>query len=206
MKVTFKEITCQYDLVRAAIQKDISLPVNPSDDDYTVYDKTLVSYPISPDYLVNTNTYRCPFYDCKLLLDCNQASEISPTPSPFELKLITANDTFQVNTDPIWEFDRNLCVQCKNKFYTGGVDSLTFNTKLWCPNTIKVWQPPNLKSQWYYATPDQSLIPTFVFDSFKTQTSACQVYQYSVFGAPDVHLIPFGLDITNPIVETLVLG
>jgi hypothetical protein len=144
INVNFKELTCKYELVAASLRRDISWPVNVSDDDDGTYDKTLVSYSIFSDYLVNTNTYRCPHSDCKLLLNCNTASVISTSPSPFELRLIAANDTFQVNTDPIWEFDRSVCLQCSNKY--SAVKSLTFTSKVSCPNSIKIWQPSNLVS------------------------------------------------------------
>ena len=94
MKITFKELTCEYELVQAFSRKDISLLIEVGDNDDTTYDMTIRSYSIFSDYLVNTNTYRCPHSDCKLLLNCNTASVISISPSIFEQRLVAANDTF----------------------------------------------------------------------------------------------------------------
>lgn len=92
MQLDFKDTSCKYELVKAASQLDISLPINVGDDDDTTYDQTLRSYSIFPDYLINTNTYRCPHSECKLLLNC--VTFISTSPNPFEQRLIASNDTF----------------------------------------------------------------------------------------------------------------
>ena len=135
MQLNFKDTSCKHELVKAASPSDISLTINVGDDDDTTYDQTLRSYSIFPDYLINTNIYRCPHSECKLLLNC--VTLISTSPDPFEQRLIASNDTFQVNTDPIWEFDRSICVQCRNKY--GSVDSLSFKTTLTLANDIVIW-------------------------------------------------------------------
>ena len=65
---------------------------------------------------------------------------------------------------------------CSNKY--GPVKSETFHVQVDCPNDIKVFEPdldPSWISQLYDATKDNEAKSAFVFDSFRTTTSACQV-------------------------------
>lgn len=208
LSISFQELTCRYELVQAAARRDIALQVSVGDDLDTTYAQTASSaHAIFPDYLVNTNAMRCPHSECKLLESC--ASEIPSSPSPLELTPVAADDTFQVNTDPIWEFEREDCVQCRNKF--GEVRSLRFTTAVECPDTIQVWEPPQLASQVVDATADavdrdDAAWPKFVFDSFVTQTSACPVTQYQIFHSEQLHEFPLGLTVSNPIAEINTRG
>ena len=68
---------------------------------------------------------------------------MDPTiPSNFEYRIV--GDTFEVNLDPIWEFERDLCIKCTNK--NGDVSSKEFTVRLECPSDINVWQPQELAS------------------------------------------------------------
>ena len=48
---------------------------------------------------------------------------------------------------------------------------------------------------------DDAAWPKFIFDSFITQTSACPVTQYQIFHSEQLHDVPFGLTVSNPIAE-----
>jgi hypothetical protein len=66
------------------------------------------------------------------LSDCN--SELTE-----DFFITNSNTIFEIDTDPIQEINRNVCVECLNK--KKAVQSETFNVKVVCPNDIKVFEP-----------------------------------------------------------------
>jgi hypothetical protein len=92
-------------------------------------------------------------------------------------------DNISINTDPKKEFYYNsLKVQCSNRNIT--VTSLEFSIESTCTSNIEVWTPPGfVASQTYDATTIDLAKSKFLFESFKTTTSACQVEKYYIYNS-----------------------
>jgi hypothetical protein len=127
--------------------------------------------------LLNNDPENCLVTECKFLKD-----NVVMTNNEF---IWVDIENISINTDPNKEFNYNsLKVQCSNRNTTEPVTSLEFGIESKCTNNIDVSTPPGfVASQTYIATINDLAKSKFLFDSFKTTTSACQVETYYVYNS-----------------------